>query len=61
MFVKPKDKDMVVRDPRTRAKLPVDGANVPDTSYWHRRLRAGDVVLATKNTQPKKAFKKEEV
>ena len=35
---------MVVRDPRSRDKLPPEGAKVPDTSYWLRRLECGDVV-----------------
>lgn len=35
-----------VRDPFTRAHLAAGGATVPDTTYWRRRLIAGDVVLA---------------
>ena len=35
-----------VRDPVTRRLLPEDGAEVPDTSFWRRLLRDGDVVKA---------------
>jgi hypothetical protein len=33
-----------VRDPRTRAIIPADGYDVPDSDfYWLRRLAHGDV------------------
>jgi hypothetical protein len=32
-----------VRDPYTLEVLPARGRRVPDTSYWRRRLRDGDV------------------
>jgi hypothetical protein len=36
-----------VRDPAHRGKhLPAEGLEVPETVYWLRRLRAGDVALA---------------
>lgn len=44
MHVKPKTPETVVRDPRTRVRLPADGGRVPDNSFWLRRLIAGDVV-----------------
>ncbi len=52
MLVKPREAKegqlaMVVRDPRSRAKLPHEGAKVPDSSYWLRRLKCGDVVKTT--------------
>lgn len=34
----------LVRDPITKQHLPAEGAPVPATPYWLRRLRAGDVV-----------------
>ena len=37
---------IVVIDPAVGAPLPKDGREVPDTAYWQRRLRDGDVVLA---------------
>lgn len=33
----------VVRDPANGQPLPPEGAHVPDTSYWHRRLAEGSV------------------
>ncbi len=45
MKLKPKDPAAVVRDPITRQPLAADGTEVPDTSYWVRRLRAGEVEL----------------
>ncbi len=38
---------MVIRDPRSRIKLPPYGAKVPDVSYWFRRLACKDVVKTT--------------
>jgi hypothetical protein len=43
MFVKPAP-GRAVRDPHTYQLLPDDGRNVPDDSFWLRRLRDGDVV-----------------
>jgi hypothetical protein len=34
-----------VRFPETGAALPEEGREVPETTYWLRRLRAGDVVI----------------
>lgn len=47
MLVKPRNPDMVIRDPRSRLKLPPYGVNVPETSYWVRRLNCKDVVSTT--------------
>lgn len=33
-----------VLDPATREPLPAGGKLVPETSYWLRRLRDGDIV-----------------
>lgn len=46
MFVKPK-KGLKVRDPVTKGFLPEDGSIVPNSLYWTRRLRDGDVVETT--------------
>jgi hypothetical protein len=35
----------MVRDPVTMIPLPEEGADVPDSFFWKRRLRDGDVVL----------------
>ena len=45
MFVKPAT-GLIVRDPGSMVPLPVAGREVPDITYWHQRLRDGDVVLA---------------
>ncbi len=39
-------KPLLVRDPVTMQPLGADGAEVPRTAYWLRRLRDGDVVMA---------------
>lgn len=45
MRVKPADPTAVIRDPHTKRPLPAEGGDVPDNSYWNRRLLAGEVVL----------------
>lgn len=35
-----------VFDPERKAYLPADGANVPNSPYWVRRVAAGDCVYA---------------
>lgn len=52
MFVKPAE-SLVVRDPVTKLQLPADGKEVPENSYWQRRLRDGDVLLGTAAAAPK--------
>lgn len=47
MFVKPKD-GISVRDPVKGSPLPAEGAEVPDTIFWRRRLRDGDVSITEK-------------
>lgn len=44
MFLKPKP-GLVVRDPVTKFPLPAEGREVQPTSYWMRRVAAGDVEL----------------
>jgi hypothetical protein len=44
MRVKPRS-GLKVRDPLTRMHLPDEGGDVPDDSFWRRRLRSGDVEL----------------
>lgn len=34
-----------VRDPNSMQLLPDGGRDVPETSYWYRRIRDGDVTL----------------
>lgn len=45
MFVKPAA-GVMVRDPVSRVHLPVEGREVPESSYWIRCIRSGDVVVA---------------
>ena len=51
MFVKPgprpddRDRQLIVRGPNGRVLSPI-GEDVPDTQFWNRRLRDGDVVAA---------------
>jgi len=47
MFVKPKD-GLSVRDPVKGSPLPAEGAEVPDTIFWRRRVRDGDVSITEK-------------
>jgi len=46
MFVKPKS-GLKVRDPVTMGFLPEDGAEVPPSLYWTRRVRDKDVVVCS--------------
>ena len=55
LFVKPAIDDSIVRDPaRGGQPLPADGAEVPNNSYWQRRINDGSVV---RSTPPKKTTK----
>lgn len=47
LYVIPRTPETVVRDPRTRVKLPPEGMYVADTSYWRRRLKDEDVAKTT--------------
>lgn len=49
MFVRPAE-GLQVRDPATKRLLPSDGKEVPESSYWLRRLKCGDVVLINQIT-----------
>lgn len=51
MTVKPA-KGRAVPDPETGLLLPAQGRDVPDDTYWRRRLADGDV---TTTTNPKEA------
>lgn len=58
MYVKP-NPALTIRDPDLRDYLPEEGREVPDTHYWRRRLRDGDVVSvsAPKASKVSKALK----
>jgi hypothetical protein len=57
MFVKPGRRQddpavpLVVRGPNKRLLSP-QGENVPEITFWHRRVRDGDVVLAEPPASP---------
>ncbi len=51
MRVKPADPTAVIRDPHTKRLLPAEGGDVPETSFWIRRLRDGSVVRAEEPAQ----------
>ncbi len=55
MRVKPANPGAVIRDPQTKRRLPDEGASVPDTNFWHRRVRAGDVVLVEEEPAAREA------
>lgn len=44
MMVKPINPAAVIRDPITKRVLPAEGGDVPESNFWIRRLRAGEVV-----------------
>ena len=44
-----------VRDPETKAPIPETGVDVPNTGYWQRRIRMGDVVVVTPPAPTKKS------
>lgn len=50
MFVKPKD-GLSVRCPVRGEALPKEGAEVPDNTFWRRRLKDGDVNLVQKGVK----------
>lgn len=58
MFVKPKN-GLSVRCPVRGEALPEVGAEVPDNTFWRRRLKDGDVSLV-QETGVKNATKKED-
>ena len=52
--LKPAHKDIIVRMPEKQYQaLPVDGDEVPNNSYWQRRLKDGDVERVIKKTSRK--------
>lgn len=44
IFVQPKSPELKIKDPSNGRFLPVEGAEVNLTSFWVRRMNAGDVV-----------------
>jgi hypothetical protein len=56
MFVKPAHPDLLVANPEAIAPMPrhlaPEGAEVPDTEYWRRRVAHGDVMLVLPEAAP---------
>lgn len=52
MFVTPKP-GLTVRDPETKRPVPAEGAEVPQSGYWMRRLRDGDLVAGSPPKAPR--------
>ena len=55
MKVKPVVEGAIIRDPITKMPLPAEGGDVPENTYWVRRLLAGEVVRiesAPTSTEP---------
>lgn len=57
IFVKPASKEVRVRQPERGSILPQGGSWVPDNTYYRRRLKDGDVVMAEAPASPKPASK----
>lgn len=57
LYVRPAEGRLVRMPDRPYPYLPVEPQNVPDTTYWRRRLADGDIVLAEPEgaAKPKKA------
>lgn len=49
MFIKPATPATKIRDPHTKRHLPPEGREVPESTYWLRRLRDGSAVLAERD------------
>lgn len=59
MFVKPVE-GRQVPDLERGGLVPPEGAEVPPTQYWQRRVQAGDVVISDPVTQAAPARKAKE-
>lgn len=63
-FVIPKT-DSIVRDPRTKTPLPIDGAIVPwigpEGRYWRRREMDGSIIVFAEKPAAKTAAERVEI
>ncbi len=53
MRVKPVDPSAVIRDPHTQRVLSAEGDDVPDNTFWNRRIIAGEVVRIDEGEKPR--------
>lgn len=52
--IKPANENIIVRMPEKQYQaLPIDGDEVPNNSYWQRRLKDGDVERVTRKASRK--------
>ena len=51
------DDKICLRDPKTMQRLTTKGKLVDRTSFWLRRLKAGDCILLKDIVEPKKVIK----
>lgn len=56
IFVKP-NSGLKIRMPGSGAVLPVDGAEVPNSSFWLRRIADGDAVMVEPKKEKKEGSK----
>ncbi len=60
MFVKPAVEGSLVRIPeRDMRPLNAEGEEVPENSFWHRRILQGDVIQVSKHESKSTAYHKE--
>lgn len=52
MMIKPTIAGQLFRDPHTKRVLPQTGGKMPDSTFWRRRLAAGDVEIIDEPTPP---------
>lgn len=58
IFLMPRS-GVIVRDPETKKPLPEEGLEVERSSYWTRRIMAGDVFAIPKPKPTRPKIKKE--
>ncbi len=56
IFLKPRMTGAIIRNPLNGAILPEEGALVPNSNYWLRRIVQGDVIV--ENREEEKASTK---
>lgn len=60
MFVKPRQGLRLLR-PDTSTQLLDCGEHVPDTSFWLRRLKDGDVIMVSPDLKPEVKLEKSKI
>lgn len=52
IFLIPLTPETVIRDPRTKVRLPPEGMWVGNSSYWRRRVSSGDAIEGKPSDAP---------